>query len=52
MIDRVGKQLGKYQLLSLVGRGSFADVYLGQHIHLQSLAAIKILHTHLDSESG
>lgn len=51
MIDRVGQQLGKYRLLSVLGRGSFAEVYLGQHIHLQSLAAIKILHTRLDSES-
>ncbi len=51
MIDRVGKQIGNYQLLSLLGRGSFAEIYLGQHIHLQSLAAIKILHTRLDSES-
>ena len=51
MIDRVGQQLGKYRLLSVLGRGSFAEVYLGQHIHLQSLAAVKILHTRLDSES-
>jgi len=43
MIDLVGKQLGKYRLVSLLGRGSFADVYQGEHIYLKSKAAIKVL---------
>ena len=51
MIDRVGQRLGNYQLLSLLGQGSFAAVYLGQHVHLQSYAAIKMLHTRLESDS-
>jgi serine/threonine-protein kinase len=50
MTDRVGQHLGNYRLLRLLGRGGFADVYLGEHIHLQSLAALKLLHTQLSAE--
>ncbi|HET9922221.1 MAG TPA: protein kinase, partial [Ktedonobacteraceae bacterium] len=42
-----GQQLGNYLLIRLLGRGNFADVYLGQHVHLQTLAAIKVLHGRL-----
>src|SRR5690348_11321311 len=47
MANRVGEQLGNYRLTRLLGRGGFADVYLGEHIFLKSLAAIKILHTQM-----
>src|SRR5690349_16509305 len=39
----VGRQVGNYCLLRLLGRGGFADVYLGEHIYLKTQAAIKIL---------
>src|SRR3989442_8360888 len=47
MTDRVGQQLGNYRLLRLLGRGGFAEVYLGQHLRLNMQAAIKVLHTEL-----
>jgi serine/threonine protein kinase len=47
-VDRVGQQLGNYQLTRLLGRGGFAEVYLGEHLRLQTLAAIKVLYTHLE----
>jgi WD40 repeat protein len=50
MADRVGQRLGNYRLLSLLGQGGFAEVYLGQHIYLDTLAAIKVLHTRLESD--
>ena len=50
MVDRVGQQLGNYQLIQLLGQGSLAEVYLGGHIHLGMLAAIKVLHAQLSSE--
>jgi serine/threonine protein kinase len=50
MADRVGQQLGNYQLIQFLGRGSFADVYLGGHIHLGTLAAVKVLHAQLTNE--
>jgi len=42
--DRVGQQFGSYRLTRPLGRRSFSEVYLGEHIHLGTLAAVKILH--------
>ncbi len=50
MTDRVGQQLGNYRLLKLIGRGSFAEVYLGEHQLLNTQAAIKVLNIHFTSE--
>ncbi len=47
MADRVGQQFGNYRLNRLLGQGGFADVYLGQHIYLNTQSAIKVLQTHL-----
>ena len=47
MTDRSGQQLGHYRLLRQLGRGGFADVYLGQHLYLNTTVAIKVLQTHL-----
>src|SRR5579859_4720970 len=47
---REGQQLGNYRLIHLLGEGGFAEVYLGQHIYLDTFAAIKVLHTQLDSD--
>ncbi|MFL5628702.1 MAG: serine/threonine protein kinase [Ktedonobacteraceae bacterium] len=47
MQDLVGQQLGNYNLIQLLGRGGYADVYLGTHMRLDSQAAIKVLHTRL-----
>jgi eukaryotic-like serine/threonine-protein kinase len=43
MADRVGQQFGDYRLIKNLGAGGFADVYLGEHIYLGTLAAIKVL---------
>ncbi|HYK83815.1 MAG TPA: serine/threonine-protein kinase [Ktedonobacteraceae bacterium] len=47
MLDRTGQRLGNYILKSLVGQGGFADVYLGEHIYLETKAAIKVLQTRM-----
>jgi serine/threonine protein kinase len=49
MGDRSGQQLGNYRLVRLLGRGSFAQVYLGEHLHLQTQVAMKLLHAQLGS---
>ena len=45
--DFSDRQLGNYRLVRLLGEGGFAEVYLGEHIHLGTQAAIKVLHTQL-----
>src|SRR5579885_1303996 len=47
MTDRVGQQLGNYRLIRFLGSGGFADVYLGEHVYLNTQAAIKVLQTRL-----
>lgn len=37
------QQVGKYALRRRLGRGGFANVYLGEHIHLRTQVAIKIV---------
>src|SRR5947209_7308679 len=44
MINSIGQQLGNYRLTRQLGQGGFAVVYLGEHVHLKTLAAIKVLH--------
>jgi serine/threonine protein kinase len=52
MPDRVGQQLGNYRLLSLLGQGSFAEFYLGEHLYLKTQAAIKVLHAQIVEENS
>ena len=50
MPSRAGQQLGNYQLIRTLAEGGFAEIYLGEHIHLGTHAAIKVLHAQLTSE--
>jgi serine/threonine protein kinase len=50
MTDRVGQQLGHYHLLRLLGQGGFADVYLAEHVHLETQVAVKVLSMRLSGE--
>ncbi|GLV60344.1 hypothetical protein KDH_71640 [Dictyobacter sp. S3.2.2.5] len=48
----VGRYLGNYRLVQLLGSGGFAQVYLGIHRHLETPAAIKVLHTQVKDQEG
>src|SRR5262245_21985984 len=52
MTHLIGQQLGSYRLTRLLGRGGFAEVYLGEHVSLpRTHAAIKVLsHQYTDAE--
>lgn len=52
MSDMLDQQLGSYRLTRLLGRGGYAEVYLGEHVRLDSLAAVKVLRTHLSDEDS
>ncbi len=51
MMDFTGQQLGNYRLVRTLGKGGFADVYLGEHIYLHTYAAIKVLHAQLTEDT-
>src|SRR5579884_3794418 len=51
MTDAIGHQFGPYRLLRLLGTGSFASVYLGEHQYLERPAAIKVLHLRMGQEA-
>ncbi len=52
MASHIGQRFGNYRLLHVLGTGGFAEVYLGEHIHLGTPAAIKVLHSQLQLEDA
>src|SRR5258708_16187704 len=50
MADRTNQQLGNYRINRPIGRGGFAEVYLGEHIYLKTQVAIKILQIKVSNE--
>uniref|UniRef100_UPI000A5D742A serine/threonine-protein kinase n=1 Tax=Thermogemmatispora onikobensis TaxID=732234 RepID=UPI000A5D742A len=43
-----GRRLGNYELVQLVGQGGFAEVYLGRHVYLGTMAAVKLIRGRLE----
>ncbi len=47
MTELAGQQFGNYKLISYLGDGAFADVYLGEHVYLKKPVAVKVLRVQL-----
>jgi Tol biopolymer transport system component/tRNA A-37 threonylcarbamoyl transferase component Bud32 len=48
----IGKQLGSYQILSLVGAGGMGEVYKARDIRVDRIVAVKVLAAHLADCAG
>src|SRR5947207_12490359 len=44
-----GQQFGEYRLLRRLGRGGYAEVYLGENVHIGMRCAIKVFPIEDDS---
>ena len=49
MMEQIDQRFGNYRLIQLLGKGTFADVYLGEHLYLNTPVAIKVLRSKIDS---
>jgi serine/threonine protein kinase len=47
MADRIEQQFGLYRLIRLIGRGGFAEVYLGEHVRMLTQAVVKVFQLQL-----
>ena len=47
MTVRLGQLLGEYRLIRFLGKGSYAEVFLGEHRYIGTKDAIKVLYTQL-----
>lgn len=52
MSSLIGKEIGKYRITQLLGRGGMAEVYIGVDTHLDRQIAVKVLHSYLLEEGG
>ncbi len=44
------QMVGNYRLMRPLGRGGFANIYLGEHVYLNTKVAVKVLNTWLAGE--
>ena len=50
--ELIGKTLGNFRIVRMLGRGGMGVVYLGEHVVIGSRVAIKFLHAHLASDAS
>jgi serine/threonine protein kinase len=47
MDEFVGKSIGRYRIVAMVGQGGMATVYRGEDLRLHTVVAVKVMHAHL-----
>jgi serine/threonine protein kinase len=52
MDSNTRERLGNYRLVQRLGAGGFSQVYLGEHLYLNTSAAIKVLHSRLFDDAS
>lgn len=50
MVSYLGQRINNYQLIKLLGHGSYAEVYLGEHVDSKEYAAVKLLHAYITDD--
>jgi len=50
MPEWTGHIIGKVRIEKFIARGGMAEVYLGTHLTLERQVAVKVLHSHIESE--
>jgi len=43
-MERIGRQVGNYRLLDILGRGGMGTVYSSEHVYIGKKVAVKVLH--------
>ena len=52
MPEWLGKTIGKVRIDKYLARGGMAEVYLGSHLSLDRLVAVKVLHSYIEEDPG
>jgi len=50
MFEWIGKVIGKVRIGKFLARGGMAEVYIGTHLTLDRLVAVKVLHSYIESD--
>ena len=50
MPEWIGKTIGRVRIEKYLARGGMAEVYLGSHLTLDRLVAVKVLHSYIEEE--
>ncbi|HUU96331.1 MAG TPA: protein kinase [Phycisphaerae bacterium] len=48
----IGRQIGDYRIIELIGSGGMGSVYRAEHVHLRTTFAVKILPHELAADPG
>ncbi len=52
MPEWIGKTIGRVRIDKYLARGGMAEVYLGAHLSLDRLVAVKVLHSYIEEDPG